>query len=304
MSPSPFETTPSSPERQPSPDSETEGFERQPSPDSETEGFERQPSPDSEIEGFERQPSPDSETEGFERQPSPDSEIEGFKRQPSPNSDTESFERLSSPDNETEGYKRQSSPDSDTEGFKRQPNECDDPKMRQSSEDKRRIQNEREKDSGFSDTSSECLSPEENAESEAIRVPIAMQEKAQVAYPPIYILQNIILKQRLLIIQPGPRRHRTHSSSYLPILRSYPRIAPRLAQPPAPDSSSLLDVSLRAFALLRRSRETQRALRELRAHTQLFRRAAQGEKGGWETLRRAMEKSGSYWRPVTTSGEL
>ncbi|KAM4019548.1 uncharacterized protein ACNLHF_000242 [Anomaloglossus baeobatrachus] len=178
---------------------------------------------------------------------------------------------------------------------------------------------ETEKDSGYSDSSSESLSSEDTPLSTTTSVTAATPDtpQAKSAYAPIYILQNIILKQsHLVLVQPPLRRHRKRAapSSYLPILRSYPRIAPRIAPPPSLDSDlpkdtasappdakvckqeapQLLEVSLRSLDLLRRTRETQRCIRELKAHTRLYERALQGEEGGWERLRRAMEKSGGY----------
>ncbi|XP_075704587.1 uncharacterized protein LOC142709498 [Rhinoderma darwinii] len=160
-------------------------------------------------------------------------------------------------------------------------------------------QSEIEKDSGYSDSSSESLS-----------VTDATPDPPQTACPPIYILQNVVLKQPriLLVLQPPLRHHRKRASpsSHLPLLRSYPRIAPRLAPPsPAPSEDmaltvctqsppQLLEVSLRSQALLRRTRETQRSIRELRSHARLYERALQGEEGGWERLRKAMERSGGY----------
>lgn len=189
-------------------------------------------------------------------------------------------------------------------------------------------QRETEKDSGYSDSSSESLSSEEplppTATSTAASTPDMPQP--QSAYTSIYILQNVLLKQpRLLILQPPVQCHRKRASpsSYLPILRSYPRIAPRLAPPsPTPnlpmDTASipsvskvckqrapqLLEVSLRSLALLHRTRETQRSIRELRAHARLYERALQGEEGGWERLRRTMERSGGYRKvPPASSGD-
>ncbi|CAH2314727.1 CLOCK-interacting pacemaker-like [Pelobates cultripes] len=182
-----------------------------------------------------------------------------------------------------------------------------------------------EKDSGYSDSSSESFSSEETAGSAAVAVSKSSQESAhsQATYTPIYILQNVVLKQpRLLMLQQPVRRHRKRpfSSSYLPILRSYPRIAPRLNTPPAltpqsppivqyptpPKSNNappqILDISLRSLALLRRTRETQRSIRELRVHTKLYNRALQGEEGGWDRLRRAMERSGVYRGGTSSSG--
>ncbi|XP_073498190.1 uncharacterized protein [Phyllobates terribilis] len=178
---------------------------------------------------------------------------------------------------------------------------------------------ETEKDSGYSDSSSESLSSEESPPSTSASVTAATPDtrQTQAAYTPIYILQNVILKQpRLVLLQPPVRRHRKRASpsSYLPILRSYPKIAPRVPPPsssasdppkdtdPAPPepkvcrqaAPQLLEVSLRSLALLRRTRETQRSIRELKAHTRLYERALQGEEGGWERLRRAMERSGGY----------
>ncbi|KAG9469110.1 uncharacterized protein [Eleutherodactylus coqui] len=173
-----------------------------------------------------------------------------------------------------------------------------------------------EKDSGYSDSSSESLSSEDTSStppSETTDTPNTAQ--AQTACASIYILQNIILKEPCIVIQPPLRSHRKRasSSSYLPILRSYPKIAPRLApssnttdtlkepEPESPPSKlskqtppQLLEVSLRALALLRRTQETQRSIRELRAHARLYERAVQGEEGGWERLRKAMERSGGY----------
>ncbi|KAM3911313.1 uncharacterized protein RB166_020000 [Leptodactylus fuscus] len=188
--------------------------------------------------------------------------------------------------------------------------------------------NETEKDSGYSDSSSDSLSSEDTTPSTTTSVTAATPDTAQTetAYTPIYILQNVVLKQpRLLVLQPPLRRHRkrTSPSSYLPILRSYPRIAPRLSPPsPAPDppkdtaptppaskvrkqiAPPLLEVSLRSLALLRRTRETQRSIRELRAHARLYERALKGEEGGWERLRKAMERSGGYRKipPATDLG--
>ncbi|KAM8952815.1 uncharacterized protein RCH25_043537 [Pelodytes ibericus] len=203
-------------------------------------------------------------------------------------------------------------------------------------EEQQKTNGESEKDSGFSDSSSEGFSSEETAcTAAATTAPERSPEPAQVQapYAPIYILQNIVLKQpRILLFQPPVRRHRKRSfpSSYLPILRSYPKIAPRLAPLPtsSPNPSStdhspapakhyrstspkpshsatpkhsrtplathLLEVSLRSLALLRRTRETQRSIRQLRAHTRLYNRAMQGEEGGWDRLRREMERSGVY----------
>ncbi|XP_069602270.1 uncharacterized protein [Ranitomeya imitator] len=172
---------------------------------------------------------------------------------------------------------------------------------------------ETEKDSGYSDSSSESVSSEDTPPSTSASV-MAATPPTQPAYTPIYILQNIILKQPRLVLLHAPVKHhrkRASPSSYLPILRSYPKIAPRL--PPPPSSASdlpidtalappqpkqaapqILEVSLRSLALLRRTRETQRSIRELKAHTRLYERALQGEEGGWERLRRAMERSGGY----------
>ncbi|CAI9533785.1 unnamed protein product [Staurois parvus] len=190
---------------------------------------------------------------------------------------------------------------------------------------KSQVQSESEKDSGYSDSSSESLSSEETNGSTSVRAPGPGAQgttRVQTAYTPIYILQNVVLKQpRLLLLQPPTRRHRKcpAPSSYLPILRSYPRIAPRLAPPPTPSrapspvpgtapppmnrpaASHLLEVSLRSLALLRRTRETQRSVRELRAHTRLYERALQGEEGGWERLQRVMEQSGGYRRIAQTT---
>lgn len=185
---------------------------------------------------------------------------------------------------------------------------------------KEQARSEIEKDSGYSDCSSESISSEDTPPPP----PTTASEPAttmdtpppQTAYTSIYILQNVILKQpRFLLLQPPLRCHRQRASpsSYLPILRSYPRIAPRLAPPcptpePPKDTTStpsvskvckqrapqLLEVSLRSLALLHRTRETQRSIRELRAHARLYERALQGEDGGWERLRKAMERSGGY----------
>ncbi|XP_077142496.1 uncharacterized protein LOC143806226 isoform X1 [Ranitomeya variabilis] len=174
---------------------------------------------------------------------------------------------------------------------------------------------ETEKDSGYSDSSSESISSEDTPPSTRASV-TAATPPTQPAYTPIYILQNVVLKQpRLVLLQAPVRRHRKRaspSSSYLPILRSYPKIAPRLPPPPPSSASDppidtalappqpkqaapqILEVSLRSLALLRRTRETQRSIRELKAHTRLYERALQGEEGGWERLRRAMERSGGY----------
>ncbi|XP_040269001.1 uncharacterized protein LOC120982966 [Bufo bufo] len=169
---------------------------------------------------------------------------------------------------------------------------------------------ETEKDSGYSDDSSESLSSEDTPPSDVTQAP----------YTPIYILQNVVLKQpQLVLLQPPPRQRRTSPATYLPILRSYPRIAPRLTPPSpaplkdtAPNSSSagehrrsapqLLEVSLRSLALLRRTRDTQRSIRELGAHTRLYESALQGEDGGWERLREAMERSGGYRRREKVEG--
>ncbi|XP_040190397.1 uncharacterized protein LOC120921952 [Rana temporaria] len=175
-----------------------------------------------------------------------------------------------------------------------------------------------EKDSGYSDSSSESLSSEETNGSTSINGPGSGPQGTtamQTAFTPIYILQNVVLKQsRLVILQPHVRRHRKRPSpsSYLPILRSYPRIAPRLAPPPSPvplsttspenrPTPTLLEVSLRSLALLRRNLETQRSIRELRAHARLYERALQGEEGGWEHLQRAMEESGGYPKIASSS---
>ncbi|XP_053329865.1 uncharacterized protein LOC128503710 [Spea bombifrons] len=190
----------------------------------------------------------------------------------------------------------------------------------QTKEENRKARGESEKDSGYSDTSSESFSSEETAGTAAASAQGRSQEttQTQAAYKPVYILQNVVLKQpRFLLLQQPLRRHRKRptSSSYIPILRSYPRIAPRLAPPTpstariptppkgddAPPPPHLLDISLRSLALLRRTRETQRSIRELRAHTRLYSRAVQGEEGGWDRLRRAMERSGVY-RKVVSSG--
>lgn len=167
---------------------------------------------------------------------------------------------------------------------------------------------ESEKDSGYSDSSSESLGSEEPNGSAPVTGPGTQgTSTVQTTYTSIYILQNVVLKQpRLLLLQSPGRRHRKRPapSSYLPILRSYPRIAPRLAPLPSPSTSPppitrpsashLLQVSLRSLALLRRTRETQRSVRELRGHARLYERALQGETGGWERLQRAMEQSGGY----------
>ncbi|XP_068106189.1 uncharacterized protein [Hyperolius riggenbachi] len=192
---------------------------------------------------------------------------------------------------------------------------------------KSQLQSESEKDSGYSDSSSDSQSSEETSVSAwaSTAGSSPYTSTAQTAYAPVYILQNVVLKQtRLLVLQPPARRHRKRPcpSSYLPILRSYPRIAPRQAPPPtpAPDptptsgsstpsvnrlpASYLLDVSLRSLSLLRRSRETQRSVRELRAHTRLYERALRGEEGGWERLRRAMELSGGYRKVPKSSMDV
>ncbi|XP_073454166.1 uncharacterized protein [Aquarana catesbeiana] len=187
---------------------------------------------------------------------------------------------------------------------------------------KSKVKSESEKDSGYSDSSSESLSSEETNGSTSMIVQGSGPQgttTVQTAYTPIYILQNVVLKQpRLLLLQPHVRRHRKRPSpsSYLPILRSYPRIAPRLAPPPSPTPSlvprsstppenrpspSLLEVSLRSLALLRRTLETQRSIRELRAHARLYERALQGEEGGWEHLQRVMEQSGGYPKITSSS---
>ncbi|KAG8544482.1 hypothetical protein GDO81_022412 [Engystomops pustulosus] len=187
---------------------------------------------------------------------------------------------------------------------------------------------ETEKDSGFSDSGSESLSSEDPPPATTASTAAATLDtgQTQAAYTPIYILQNVILKQpHLVLLQSSLRRHRrkVFPSSYLPILRSYPRIAPRLA-PPIPASSKetdhaapnskgnkqtspqLLEVSLRSLALLRRTRETQRSIRELNNHMRLYERALKGEKGGWERLRKAMERSGGYRKipPAIAMGEV
>ncbi|XP_073417328.1 uncharacterized protein [Dendrobates tinctorius] len=176
-----------------------------------------------------------------------------------------------------------------------------------------------EKDSGYSDSSSESVSSEDPPPATSASVTATTPDplQTQTAYTPIYILQNIVLKQPHLVLLQAPvrcHRKRTSPSSYLPILRSYPKIAPRI--PPLPSLASnppkdtaltppqpkvckqaapqILEVSLRSLALLRRTRETQRSIRELKAHTRLYERALQGEEGGWERLRRAMERSGGY----------
>ncbi|KAM4696140.1 uncharacterized protein WCC33_014879 [Rhinophrynus dorsalis] len=181
-----------------------------------------------------------------------------------------------------------------------------------------------EKDSGFSDSSSESLSSEDNGGTAAVGVSESSEEKAsaQPAYTSIYVLQNVVVKQPQLLLLKHPichRRKRT-PSSYLPILRSYPRIAPRLDPPPTPTATTtssppcspppidrkptppLLEISLRSLALLRRTRETQRSIRELRAHAKMYDRALRGEEGGWERLQRAMERSGWYRGGQTSSG--
>lgn len=182
-----------------------------------------------------------------------------------------------------------------------------------------------EKDSGYSDSSSESTGSEETKSGTAIiKVSDISQvtTPAQTTYTPIYIVQNIVLKQpRLLILQTPIRRHRKRPihSSYLPILQSYPRIAPKAALPPTPisplsstpDTStnnqptlSLLEISLRSLALLRRNQETQRSIRQLRAHTRLYDLALRGEEGGWERLCRAMERSGGYKKYLTSSATI
>ncbi|OCT66115.1 uncharacterized protein LOC108700196 [Xenopus laevis] len=179
-----------------------------------------------------------------------------------------------------------------------------------------------EKDSGYSDSSSESIGSEETKGARAIIKVSEISQvtaPAQTSYTPIYIVQNIVLKQpRLLILQTPKRRHRkrpTHTS-YLPILQSYPRIAPKVALPPTPISPpyctphtstnnqpalSLFEISLRSIALLRRNRETHRSIRQLRAHTRLYELAVRGEDGGWERLCRAMAKSGGYKKYLTSS---
>ncbi|XP_063794512.1 uncharacterized protein LOC134949688 [Pseudophryne corroboree] len=165
-----------------------------------------------------------------------------------------------------------------------------------------------EKDSGYSDSSSDSTSSEETPHPTKNSTPDDTQkvEQAPVTYTPVYILQNVVLEQPRIVLLQGPLcRHHKRSSpdSYLPILRSYPKIAPRLAPTPpstpnstagSPAPTTLLEVSLRSLALLRRTRETQRSIRELRAHAILYQRALRGEEGGWERLQRAMERSGSY----------
>ncbi|XP_053545195.1 uncharacterized protein LOC128636169 isoform X2 [Bombina bombina] len=180
-----------------------------------------------------------------------------------------------------------------------------------------------EKDSGFSDSSSDSLSGEEQTTSTIIKLE-EEQQPVPVTYTPVYILQNVVLKQpHLIVLQPTLRCHRKRSSSasYLPILRSYPRIAPRLAPKPtqpaysssSTDTSSptvpirpppaLIEASLRSIALMHRSRETQRSIRELREHTRLYNQALHGEEGGWERLRRAMDRSGVYRGFLATSND-
>ncbi|OCT67765.1 uncharacterized protein LOC108698515 [Xenopus laevis] len=182
-----------------------------------------------------------------------------------------------------------------------------------------------EKDSGYSDSSSESISSEETKSSTAI-IKVSEISKAtapaQASYTPIYIVQNIVLKQpRLLILQTPIRRHRKRPkhSSYLPILQSYARIAPKVALPPTPispssytphtstnnqPSLSLLELSLRSLALLRRNQETQRSIRQLRAHTRQYDLAIRGEEGGWERLCRAMDRSGGYKKYLTSSSTM
>ncbi|XP_069841661.1 CLOCK-interacting pacemaker-like [Dendropsophus ebraccatus] len=182
---------------------------------------------------------------------------------------------------------------------------------------KEKAQSETEKDSGYSDSSSESFSSEETPSTTSSETTTTSDTpQTQTAYTPIYILQNVVLKQpHVLLVQPPLRRHRKRPapSAYLPILRSYPKIAPRVTPlSPKPDcpkdtdplpptsktckqtAPQLLDVSLRSLALLRRTRETQRSIRELKVHTRLYERALEGEEGGWERLRRAMERSGGY----------
>ncbi|KAM4642607.1 uncharacterized protein O3C94_016901 [Discoglossus pictus] len=215
---------------------------------------------------------------------------------------------------------------SNTETETLQENEMD----KQPQEDKEPARGESEKDSGYSDNSSDGLSCEDSSVKVAITPSDITQEATKALYAPIYILQNVVVKQtRLLLLQPPIRRHRKRpsSTSYLPILRSYPRIAPRIAPAPTPPPATspapsctppmspsrpppaLLEISLRSIALMHRNRETQRSIRELRAHTRLYNQALQGAEGGWERLRRAMEKSGVYrgcLKPssdVTSAGE-
>ncbi|XP_075042259.1 uncharacterized protein LOC142101757 isoform X2 [Mixophyes fleayi] len=170
-----------------------------------------------------------------------------------------------------------------------------------------------EKDSGYSGSSSESISSEEIPPLPTASEPDNTQSapQAQTAYTTIYILQNVVLKQPQIVLQTPAccHRKRTSPASYLPILRSYPRIAPRLDPPstsqnataisPAapvctPASPNLLELSLRSLALLRRTQETERSIRQLKAHAILYERALHGEEGGWERLHRAMESSGSY----------
>ncbi|CAJ0948410.1 unnamed protein product [Ranitomeya imitator] len=166
---------------------------------------------------------------------------------------------------------------------------------------------ETEKDSGYSDSSSESVSSEDTPPSTSASV-MAATPPTQPAYTPIYILQNIILKQPRLVLLHAPVKHhrkRASPSSYLPILRSYPKIAPRLPPPPSSASDLPIDTALAPPQPKQAAPADPGGLpalaglaapdtRDSEAHTRLYERALQGEEGGWERLRRAMERSGGY----------
>ncbi|XP_074990650.1 uncharacterized protein LOC142074101 [Calonectris borealis] len=186
------------------------------------------------------------------------------------------------------------------------------------------LASESEKDSGFSDTSSEHLSRREQTDTEEppgpgtqpalpqhpLTVPAPGHPFARLA--PVYLVHNLLLQQplgaplepwqpaQLLLLQPPPPAAPRHDAAaarhdatvtVAPVGSPGCRIRRLGATAELLRRGGLLAAALRTGALLRQNRRTQREIAALRRHARLLARAARDPRA-WPRLRDALGGGG------------